>query len=277
MGLLTYRLAVRWTVGDVSASGFEALRLSIPCALRVFGDRTRYVVCVNSVGLTEAKARTGPVLRCVEWLDNSRGLSRPLATRLDKGMGEGVGWKLAPLRLFPALHELSLDNDVILWRMPRRLLQWLAQSERCLLAQDVERCLGQFDEDCPEGAYNSGIRGLPPEFNFERAMQTVIARHERRTRKPLLLTSELDEQGLHPPLRSPYLSGRKLLHPPPRLASLSEQAAEKRLKIIACRPLPSYGKVGVRTGRTFPAVFRIFPQPAREQSCPVVYTVRDGA
>jgi hypothetical protein len=115
---------------------------------------------------------------------------------LDKGIGEGVGWKLAPLRLFPALHELSLDNDVILWRMPRRLLQWLAQNERCLIAQDVERCLGQFDEDCREGAYNSGIRGLPPEFNFERAMQTVIARHERRTRKPLLLTSELNEQGL---------------------------------------------------------------------------------
>jgi hypothetical protein len=111
-------------------------------------------------------------------------------------MGEGVGWKLAPLRLCPAVHELSLDNDVILWRKPRRLLQWLAQTERCLIAQDVERCLGQFDEDCPEGAYNSGIRGLPPEFNLERAMQTVIAGYERRTRKPLLLTSELDEQGL---------------------------------------------------------------------------------
>lgn len=42
------RLVIRWTIGDVHPRGFEMLMLSVTCAHQIFGDRTRYVVSVNS-------------------------------------------------------------------------------------------------------------------------------------------------------------------------------------------------------------------------------------
>jgi hypothetical protein len=47
--MVAIRLGVRWTVGDASPRGFEALRLSIWGAGRLFGTATTYVVCVNGI------------------------------------------------------------------------------------------------------------------------------------------------------------------------------------------------------------------------------------
>lgn len=189
-------LAIRWTIGNISTRGFEALRLSIHCAVRLFGASAIYVVCVNNIGIEHARAFTGNVPSSVLWLDNSQDLPAPLYRRFEEGMSEGVGWKLAPLRLFPERHEIALDNDVILWDLPLSIKAWLQQGERCLIAQDVQRCLGQFDDLAPAGAYNSGIRGLPPGLDFESALNSVLARADRQLSHSVLLTSELDEQGL---------------------------------------------------------------------------------
>ena len=62
-----YRLGVRWTTGDASARGFEALRLSLWGAFRLFGPNAEYVVCVNRIDAAEARARTGHVPDAVDW------------------------------------------------------------------------------------------------------------------------------------------------------------------------------------------------------------------
>ncbi len=190
---MTAKLGVRWTVGDVSSRGWEALRLSVHCAARLFGGRARLAVCVNTVPLAEARAQTesqtGPLP--VEWVPVTReDVPAELAPHLDPEMAEGVGWKLVPPRLFPELHELSLDNDCLLWGMPAALGEFLGRTDATLLAEDVERCLGQFDDAPVSGAVNSGIRGLPPGFSLLPPMQAVLAG------RPLVLRSELDEQGL---------------------------------------------------------------------------------
>jgi len=105
-------------------------------------------------------------------------------------MAEGVAWKLAPLRLHPDYYELSLDNDCILWSMPPAVEQWLAHEDALLLAADVAAMYGKFAPRCPPEPLNSGIRGLPPGFDFERALQQVLTEVEGP------LGSELDEQGL---------------------------------------------------------------------------------
>ena len=111
-------------------------------------------------------------------------------------MAEGAGWKLAPLQSFPDRHEIALDNDCLLWALPDGMRAWLEQHERCLIAEDTERCLGIFDALCPPGNQNSGIRGLPPGFNLQAAMEAVLAKAQIDSTAPLLLASELDEQGL---------------------------------------------------------------------------------
>jgi hypothetical protein len=184
-------LGIRWTIGDVSSRGFEALRLAIWGARRVFGADAAYPVRVNSLSCEEARSRTGPIPDGVEWQPAAE-LPDFLYDYLDEGMAEGVAWKLAPLRCFPDRHELAFDNDCILWNMPPSIRRWLdsGQPGLCLLEQDVRRMLGQFDDLCGPEPYNTGIRGMPPGFDLGAALRRVLER------RPVKLNSELDEQGL---------------------------------------------------------------------------------
>jgi hypothetical protein len=185
------RLAVRWTVGDASARGYEALRLSIRGAYNLLGPDAAYVVCVNGIAPEEARQRTGPVPAEVVWRPPGQ-LPDLLRGFLDHGMAEGTAWKFAPLRLFPDRYELALDNDCILWGMPEGMRRWLTsdRNDQCLLAEDVREGFGQFASLCPPEPRNSGIRGLPPWFDLGAALRSVLAE------RPVRLTSELDEQGL---------------------------------------------------------------------------------
>jgi hypothetical protein len=186
------KTAIRWTIGDVSGPGFEALELSIRSARKLFGPRTKYVVCVNSIPLELARERAGDVSSEVEWLHSGTHVPSWLQNRLDPGMAEGVAWKLAPVRLFPNHYEISFDNDVILWRVPDAMEQWLeaGNGESCLMAEDAQRSFGQFSDYCNGRAINSGIRGVPPGFDLENRLQ------KRLRESGVILRSELDEQGL---------------------------------------------------------------------------------
>lgn len=184
-------LGIRWTIGDVSLEGFEALRLSVWGAHRVFGDAAAYAICVNSIPLDIAKERTGSLPARNIWHETTGEVPSFMRPYLDGGMAQGAGWKLAPLRVFDDRHELSLDNDCILWALPEALRRWLeARDGRCLLAEDVRACFGRFANECGPAPRNAGIRGLPPGFDLERAMTDVLRAH------PEPLVSELDEQGL---------------------------------------------------------------------------------
>ena len=194
-------VAIRWTIGDVSPRGFEALRLSLWGACHVFGPGADYVVCVNTLALDEARERTGPVPAAIEWRTSRREeLPGFLARAFGATMAEGVAWKLAPLRLFPDRHEVALDNDCILWELPPSLAQWLGESGtdplRCLMAEDVRTCHGRFAAQCPRQPVNSGIRGLPPGFDLAAALQGALHDCEAAAGSCLQLSSELDEQGL---------------------------------------------------------------------------------
>jgi hypothetical protein len=184
-------LVVRWTIGDVSSLGFETLRLSAWGARQVFGRAARYVVCVNSVPLDQARARAGEVPIEIEWLDVTGNLSPVVAHAIDAGMAEGVGWKFAPMRLDPDRYELHFDNDCVLWALPAAIGRWLADDEpTCLLAEDVITMLGQFQSLCGPAPRNSGIRGIPPGFDLAGAFTSALAE------TGVTLRSELDEQGL---------------------------------------------------------------------------------
>jgi len=193
--------AVRWTIGDVSPSGFEALRLSIWGAWRVFGASSEYVVCVNGIPIDGARALTGDVPDPVVWRSTTGEIPGFLLPYFDVSLADGTGWKFAPLRVFPDRHELSLDNDCIVWEMPPVLQAWLDGSDSCLIADDVQPCFGQFSELCGTEPRNSGIRGLPPGFDLEAGIRQVLADHPRR------LLCEGDEQGLQVAVvsRSPRL------------------------------------------------------------------------
>jgi hypothetical protein len=115
-----------------------------------------------------------------------------LRAHLDAGMAEGVAWKFAPLNAFEDRHELALDNDCILWDMPGAIVDWHNPRARggFLIAEDARRCLGRFSGACGPEPRNSGIRGLPPGYDYESALREVLVSSR------VVLDSELDEQGL---------------------------------------------------------------------------------
>lgn len=183
-------IGIRWTFGDVSRRGGDALRRSVWGAHRVFGTAADYAVCVNSISLEVARERVGPVPDGVTWVLSDGRLPEVLQGHLQAGLAEGVAWKFAPPRLFADRHELALDNDCILWAMPDGLRGWLDDPHGCLLAEDAMPALGQFGAVLGNLARNTGIRGLPPGFDLEAALASVLRQH------PVQLVSELDEQGL---------------------------------------------------------------------------------
>lgn len=183
-------LAIRWTIGDVNPRGFAALRLSVWGAWRLFGAAARYRIHLNTLRIEQALSRTGVLPPAVEWEEVQAQIPTCLTGHLDRGMAEGVAWKLVPLRAFPDDHELALDNDVVLWEVPPAITDWLAGRTRFVLAEDVRASFGAFHDLCGARPLNTGIRGLPPGFELEGALRDVLVR------RPILLASELDEQGL---------------------------------------------------------------------------------
>jgi hypothetical protein len=142
--------------------------------------------------MAEARRRAGDLPDAVVWQESTRDqIPAFLRDHLDEHMAEGVGWKFAPLRLFPDRWELALDNDCILWEVPEAIREWLeGDGRRCAIAEDARRCLGQFSHACGPEPRNSGIRGLSPAFDLEAAFRALLAEN------PVRLTSELDEQGM---------------------------------------------------------------------------------
>lgn len=193
----TSRLAVRWTVGNLRERGFELLRLSIACAFKVFGPQAKYAVCVNSLSIDQAQERTGPVPAKLEWRSvTRREVPSVLRSHSDGKLIEGMGWKLVPLRTHPDRYELSLDNDCILWDEPQALRQWLRTGRGYVFAEDVERSMGSFESICPPGAFNAGIRGLPPQEDLAEPLEQAIQDASREGGHDIRLVSEIEEQGL---------------------------------------------------------------------------------
>jgi len=182
--------AIRWTVGEVSAHGFDALRLSILGAAGAFGPDTPLAVVVNSIAPKEARRRVGQLDCDVEWL-SAQEVPACLAPFLDREMAEGVAWKFRPLRLFPERFEIALDNDCILWRIPPTIAAWREEiPARCLIAADVKPAFGAFASITGPEPRNTGIRGFPPGYDLGSSLAAVLREH------PIPLRSELDEQGL---------------------------------------------------------------------------------
>lgn len=155
------RLAVRWNIGAGSEEGDQALRQSIACWRREFKEDCHYAVCYNS--------RNTPIVpdwvACYsqeKWIT-----SLPLPPT-------GPAWKLYPARLFDNMHELVIDNDVVITSIPPLIEKWLSQGG-LLCSQAYKRNYGQFDNRVPKNVLiNSGILGFPPGFDFHQEIVRMI-------------------------------------------------------------------------------------------------------
>ncbi|MBW0000680.1 MAG: hypothetical protein JO015_16400 [Verrucomicrobia bacterium] len=183
------KLGVRWTIGDASSAGRQALRLSILGAWGIFGSDAAYVVCVNSCDVETMRRSLGELPDEVAWIQVA-GMNPRFLPFCDKSLSEGTSWKFSPVRCFPDRYELALDNDCILWRCPPAVRAWLARPAEVLLAADVIPANGVFHDLTGPVALNSGIRRFPARFDYEGQLIDMLRTSGR------ILRRELDEQGL---------------------------------------------------------------------------------
>lgn len=186
------RLGLRWTIGDVTPRGFEALRLSVWGASRLFGGDAAYVICVHDLPLATARERAGSLPDGVHWRETGpEDVPDFVREHMADNESRNMLWRLAPLHVFHERYELALDNTCVLWALPTAVREWLrGEAGHCLLAADTCRGVGQFSDVCSPEPRNTGIRGLPPGFDYASALQSVLAAH------PARMVSGEDEQGL---------------------------------------------------------------------------------
>jgi hypothetical protein len=224
-------LGVRWSIGDASDEGFEALRLSVFGARKVFGERASLAICVHGIDVEDARTRAGALPDGVRWQHVERDLPAFFAERIADGVdARDIGWKLVPIRLFPDRFELSLDSGCILWELPVTVSTWIADNHptRCLVVEDVRVCGGRFAGEEPQPR-NTCLRGLPPGFDLEAALARELAQVDGH------LVSDLDELGLQIAALS--------RHEPPCVVPVTD--------VTVCSPFPPHHLALGRCGAHF--------------------------
>lgn len=171
---------VRWTVGPVSREGMQCLRDSISYFKSLYKDRFDYAICYNGRQPSEFKDLDIPLV-CQQ--AHTGHLLIPPA---------GPAWKLCPGRLRSDAHEIILDNDLVIYRRPDEIEEFLASDDLFLSSVAAERHYGQFDDLVPHTAdsLNSGIIGMPPGYDFGGEITRLLKE------RPINAWSHFCEQGL---------------------------------------------------------------------------------
>jgi hypothetical protein len=170
---------IRWVVGPVSDNGFQSLNISVKNMMRLYPE-CDFAICHNQLPISNLKE----ILSWgIEVIDQS-----PYATDLSQKPNEGyeVHWKLFPPRIRQSSHEIVIDNDIILFnRVPE--IDLFLKNDIFLSYQSLHEAYGLYEDKIPNGIrINSGIYGLPPNFDFENRVQSLL--------EPW--TDKFDEQGL---------------------------------------------------------------------------------
>jgi hypothetical protein len=171
---------IRWTIGPVHDCGFDVLAASVQYMHKVYPEFDQ-VICHNQLSIHQLEkiGRLGVTL-----VDQSEHVEKNIYP--PRG-GYAVEWKLYPPRIRPQSHEIFMDNDIVLCKRMKIIDEWLNASSNTLLYQGLHGFHGSYSGAIPKGVrINSGIFGLPPNFQFGEK----IAEHIRP------FSDYFDEQGL---------------------------------------------------------------------------------
>ena len=171
----------RWTIGsNILPNGYILLKHSIREALRVYGkDKFQWYVChnvepENYLKLLSITENTPVQLYKQTWKEMPFPEEKPKKHKeedLKKNKEiSGSIWKICPPRLSLNVHEIVLDNDVIIVKKIEEIESFL-NSKKTLVGEDCSRFYEKYDKFIDQNkTYNSGIYGLPPNYDFSKEL-----------------------------------------------------------------------------------------------------------
>lgn len=126
-------MILRWNIGDaenaeIKPAGLDLLSRAVDASLTAFPVAKRRVVCVSRSSPKTIKAVNSAVAGHAEVIiDNDL---PPAWNAADVSpLGRNAMYKFVPPRVDIKEHELSMDNDVVLWREPPAVLAWRNSSD----------------------------------------------------------------------------------------------------------------------------------------------------
>jgi hypothetical protein len=186
---------VRWTFGGcLRPEGYEALRVSIQNFDRIYSDRfAKYIMYNNCDANHVLDIASEFSIVAIEqkwsWCPIQHEYKSVVPDQSGKYFG-GSMWKWCPPRLNIHLHELVIDNDLILLQ-PMDEIERFLQSTSPLIVADPLKFQGRYKHLLPNSQFNAGLMGLPPDYDIAKAMIGIW----RENGKFNFLT-QADEQGL---------------------------------------------------------------------------------
>ena len=181
---------IRWTIGNVGPLGLRTLFTSISSITKIYKNRFRFFVCHNS--LPNYKLRsiknflTGTKVELYEQKWSECCIPDNLMSIYDNngniifnnGACGGSLWKVTPARLDLNVHEIILDNDLILFDHLPKIDDFLSSSKNLCL-EDPVVFQGRYGKLFERGeAYNSGLIGLPPQYDFGKEVFDFWSKHK---------------------------------------------------------------------------------------------------
>ncbi|HEY2117082.1 MAG TPA: hypothetical protein VGJ51_18430 [Candidatus Angelobacter sp.] len=167
-------LLVRWTFGESPNCGLDGqaislLKVSVRAARMLFPE-ARFVICHNNAMKWREELSALASESHAEMLDVKPLLPACFTCNSDKNSW----WKYAPPRILLSGYELVLDNDVILWKRPPVLDEWLNSDALLGLGVEGDDCrptlfYGDYAEQlravAPQLDLNAGLIGWPPGYS----------------------------------------------------------------------------------------------------------------
>ena len=88
----------------------------------------------------------------------------------------GPAWKLYPPRLDLEVHEIVIDNDVVIYNKPTMMEQFLNRNDMIVVAEAFKRSYsGRLEPQIPLGFnINTGIMCFPPNFDLLKMLQECL-------------------------------------------------------------------------------------------------------
>lgn len=170
---------IRYTIGgNPKKAGEEILRYSIYRIKQILEDKVDIVLCYNNIS---PKRFADLQIDMIDQSMYQEYLPYP---------PKGVAWKLYPPRLRLESHEIFIDNDFVLEKIPQEIDKFLSSDNYFFGIEGLHsNTHGRFHK-WPYGAtFNSGIFGIPPNFDFANEIS-------KRTDDDFGWVDRHDEQGL---------------------------------------------------------------------------------
>jgi hypothetical protein len=186
----------------VNRTGFEILALSVKRFKAAYQDKFDYVISHNNLSTLQLKfvkdigvelhTQTAPNLPFIP----------PKTTDKDSKErnlhGVGTIWRLCPPRLKKDVHEIVLDNDVIIHDQMEEIDEFLASNKQFLITESHpwgSADYGNYTDLIPVGLrFNCGVFGMPPGFDMEDAISKVINKVDHHADVQGILASILGDQ-----------------------------------------------------------------------------------